>query len=105
MTLTFTDETASATITSGSLTVIDFAADWCGPCKAMKPTIDQLAEKYTDKVKVGTVNIDDSPAITAQYGVRNIPTVLFFKDGQVVDKSVGFVSIQKLEEKIEGLLK
>lgn len=105
MSLIFTDETASTSIASGGLTLIDFGADWCKPCKVMKTTIEQLTDKYADKIKIGTLNIDEHPITTAEYGIRNIPTVLFFRDGQVVDKSVGLVSAQTLENKIENLIK
>ena len=68
---------------------VDMYADWCGPCKMMAPVIDQLAAEYEGRVKVGKLNVDDSPEIAQQYGVMSIPTMLIFKGGEVVDKLIG----------------
>ncbi len=69
--------------------LVDLWAEWCGPCRALAPTIDELADEYSGQVKVAKLDIDANPAIPAQYGVRGIPTVLIFKDGKVVDQLVG----------------
>ena len=69
--------------------VVDFWAPWCGPCKAIAPVLDQIAEELGDAVKITKVNVDDNIALAQQFGVQNIPTLLFFKNGQIVDKVVG----------------
>lgn len=74
---------------SKGYTLVDFWAEWCGPCKALAPTIEKLAEDYKDKVKVAKVDIDANPTIPAKFGIRGIPTVMLFKDGQQVDLFVG----------------
>ena len=77
--------------------LVDFWADWCGPCKMIAPTIEEIAKEYEGKVKVGKVNIDEFAQLAIKYGVASIPTVILFKDGQAVDKSVGFVPKANLE--------
>ena len=104
MKLEFTDETAKELIDSGEMVVVDFGADWCGPCKMVGPMIEKMAEKYADKVKIGKINIDDYDVLASTYGVRNIPTILFFKNGELVDKQVGATQETKFEEKIENLI-
>lgn len=78
-------------IKSDKLAVIDFSAEWCGPCRMVSPIIHELAGEYQDRILAGEVNVDENPIVTAQYKVRNIPTVLFMKNGEVVDKQVGSV--------------
>ena len=77
--------------------LVDFWASWCGPCKMLAPVIAEIAEEYEGKVKVGKVNIDEFAQLAIKYGVASIPTVILFKDGQAVDKSVGFVPKANLE--------
>ena len=84
--------------------VIDFWATWCGPCRIVAPIISEMAEKYDGKIVVGKCDVEESEELAAQFGVRNIPTVVFLKDGELVDKLVGAVSKQKFEEKFEALL-
>ena len=84
--------------------VVDFWAEWCGPCKSMGPLIDELANEKSDKVKVAKVNIDESPEAPTTYGVRGIPTFMVFKDGQVLDTKVGGMSKSQLEEWVESVL-
>ena len=84
--------------------VIDFWATWCGPCRMVAPIISELAEKYDGKLVVGKCDVEESEELAAQFGIRNIPTVIFMKNGEVVDKLVGAVSKQKFEEKFEALL-
>ncbi|MDR2424016.1 MAG: thioredoxin [Prevotellaceae bacterium] len=92
-------------IESGKPVVLDFWATWCVPCRVIAPHIDELANIYGDKVIVGKVNMDgDSDELAAKYGIRNIPTVLFIKDGQVLDKQVGAASKSVYVSKIESLL-
>lgn len=85
--------------------VIDFWATWCGPCRMVSPIIDELAEQYAGKVVVGKCNVDDCSELPMEFGIRNIPTVLFFKDGKLVDKQVGSAPKPLFAQKIEALLK
>jgi thioredoxin 1 len=78
-------------INSGKLAVVDFTAVWCGPCRMVAPIIHDLASEYEGRIVVGEINVDENPKVTAQFKVRNIPTVLFIKNGEVVDKQVGAV--------------
>ena len=84
--------------------VLDFWAEWCGPCRMVSPIIDELAEEYAGRITVGKVNVDENDTVVAEYGIRNIPTVLFFKDGQVVDKQVGAAQKAAFVEKMNKLL-
>ena len=83
------------------LSVVDFWAVWCGPCRMIGPIIEELSMEYKDKVLVGKVDVDSNHEVSMRYGVRSIPTILFFKDGEVVDKHVGATSKQVLKDKIE----
>lgn len=100
MALQFTDQTAQEAIASGKPVVIDFWATWCGPCIKLGPSVEELAEKYGDKAMIGKLNIDENDEVASTYRVRNIPTVLFFKDGEVKERSVGLVNLSVLEEKL-----
>lgn len=84
--------------------VVDFWATWCGPCRMISPIVDQMAEKYAGRVSVVKCNVDESTDIPVKFGIRNIPTLLFFKNGEVVDRVVGAVPQAELEKKIEALL-
>ena len=84
--------------------VIDFWATWCGPCRMVAPIISEMAEKYDGKIVVGKCDVEESEELAAEFGIRNIPTVIFIKDGEVVDKLVGAAAKQKFEEKFEALL-
>jgi thioredoxin 1 len=84
--------------------LVDFWAVWCGPCKAMGPIVDGVATKYAGKLKVVKVNIDENPSAPSRYGIRSIPTFLFFKGGTIADEVVGYKPQNVLEEKIEKLL-
>jgi thioredoxin 1 len=84
--------------------VVDFWAAWCGPCRSMAPVIEQVAEEFASKVKFGKVNVDQNQALTARFGIKGIPTLLFFKSGQVVDQEVGFIPRGVIVEKVNALL-
>ena len=89
---------------SGKPVVIDFWAPWCGPCRSIAPIVEELAEVYQDRVIIGKYNVDDDTDLGVEYGIRNIHTMLFFKDGQMVDKHVGTITRDALAAKIEALL-
>ena len=84
--------------------LVDFWAEWCGPCKMLGPVISSIAEKYDGKIKVGKVNVDEAMELAEEYFINSIPAVKFFKGGEVVDESVGFVPQPRLEAMIEKLL-
>lgn len=84
--------------------LVDFFADWCGPCRSLAPIIEQMAEEYTGKAKVCKINVDDNQAIAQQFGVMSIPTLIFFKGGQKADQVVGFTPKAELIKKLDALL-
>ena len=102
---TFTDSNFEGDVLGGKgIVVVDFFAPWCGPCKMMAPVIDKLATEYEGKVVIGKLDIDVNPQASQKYEVQSIPTVIFFKDGQVVEKLIGFQSEEQLRQKIDSLL-
>lgn len=84
--------------------VVDFWATWCGPCRMVAPIISKLAEKYDGKIVVGKCDVEENDDLAEEFGIRNIPTILFFKGGEIVDKIVGAQSEGKLDEKFQTLL-
>ena len=105
MAVEFTDSNfEEVAINSGKPVMVDFWAEWCGPCRVVGPVVEELANDYEGKVVIGKVNVDNNTELSAKYGIRNIPTILFMKDGGVVDKSVGASPKNVLEEKIEAML-
>ena len=105
MAFEFTDSNFQETaIEKGGVTVIDFWAEWCGPCRMIGPIIEELATEYGDEVLVGKVNVDDNPEISMKFGIRSIPTVLILKDGEVVEKQIGVASKKALTDKIAPYL-
>jgi thioredoxin 1 len=83
--------------------IVDFWAEWCGPCRMVGPIVEEIGNDYAEKALVGKLDVDSNPNITRQYGIRNIPTVLFFKNGAVADKQVGAVPKSNLVNKLEAL--
>lgn len=104
MAFEFTDANFEEKALKGGVAVVDFWAEWCGPCRLVGPVIDQLAEEYDGKALVGKVNVDHNPEVSMKYGVRSIPTILIIKDGEVVDKHVGTATKATLEEKMTAFL-
>ena len=106
MAFEFTDVNFQETaIENKGLTVIDFWAEWCGPCRMVGPVIEELARDYEGKaVRIGKVDVDSQPNISMKYGVRSIPTILFLKNGEVVDKQVGATTKAVLDAKIKALI-
>jgi thioredoxin 1 len=104
MALEFTDANIKEFIGSGKPVVIDFWAEWCGPCRMVGPVVEELAKEYEGKVVIGKMDVDENVDTPNEYGIRNIPTILFFKDGQLVDKQVGATQKVNIAAKIEALL-
>lgn len=104
MEVTITNENFKGYAEGDKPLMIDFWATWCGPCRQMLPIVEELANEYDGKIVVGKCNVDEADDIAMQFGIRNIPTILFIKNGEVVDKSVGAVPKAKLVEKIENVL-
>ena len=84
--------------------IVDFWAVWCGPCRIVGPVVEEIGKEFAEKAVVGKLDVDHNPEIARKYGIRNIPTILFFKDGEVVDKQVGSVPKQVLVNKLESLM-
>ncbi len=104
MALQLTDGNIKEIINSGKPVVIDFWAEWCGPCRMVGPIIEELANEYEGKVIVGKMDVDENIDTPQEYGIRNIPTILFFKDGKVVDKQIGATQKAVFAAKIEAML-
>lgn len=84
--------------------IVDFWAEWCGPCRMVGPVVEEIAKEFDGKAVVGKLNVDNNPQVSAKYGIRSIPTILFFKNGQVVDKQVGAVPKHVLTQKLQAQL-
>jgi len=104
MALVITDSNFDELLQSNKPLVVDFWAEWCGPCKMIGPIIEELALEFEGKVTIGKMDVDDNNEVTTRFGIRNIPTLLFFKNGQLVDKQVGAAQKSALAQKVEALL-
>jgi len=104
-TVELTDSNFDETIQAGDKPVlVDFWAEWCGPCKMIAPVVEELAKDYDGKAIVGKLDVDQNPGVSAKYGIRSIPTLLVFKNGEIVDKQVGAVNKGVLSQKLDAQL-
>ena len=104
MEIVISNDNIQNTLSSGVPVLVDFWAPWCGPCRVLSPTVDEVAKELEGKAVVAKCNVDDCEDIAVQYGIRNIPTLLFFKGGQLVDRTVGVVSKQEIVARLERLM-
>jgi thioredoxin 1 len=105
MAFEFTDDNFQETVLDNDkVAVVDLWAPWCGPCRLIGPIIEQLAEEHGENVLIGKLNVDDNPEVPTNFGVRGIPTILFFKNGKLVDKQVGLTTKQALNQKIKSAM-
>ncbi|MCB9183820.1 MAG: thioredoxin [Flavobacteriales bacterium] len=105
MALEFTDSNfEELVLKSDKPVMVDFWAEWCGPCRMVGPVVEELGKEYDGQAVVGKLNVDTNPGISMKYGIRSIPTILFFKNGEVVDRSVGAVPKGQLLQKLQGQL-
>ncbi|MBQ9216064.1 MAG: thioredoxin [Prevotella sp.] len=103
MEVTITSENLSSLKKGDKLLVVDFWATWCGPCRLVAPIMEELAQKYDGEVVIGKCDVEENEDLALEFGIRNIPTILFFKNGEIVDKMIGAQSKAKFEEKINAL--
>ena len=104
MAIHFTDENFNTEVLACDIPVlVDFYADWCGPCKMLAPVIEALATEYEGKVKIGKLNVDDAGETAQKYGIMSIPTLLYFKNGEVVNKTIGVVAKSEIEQVLNSL--
>lgn len=104
MALAITDATFDQLLAQGKPMVVDFWATWCGPCRKVGPYIEELAETYANEAIIGKVDVDENDELAMRFGVRNIPTILFIKNGEVVDKQIGAASKYVFEDKLKAIL-
>jgi thioredoxin 1 len=102
MELILTDSNFDAEVIKSTQPVlVDFWAEWCGPCKMLGPTIDAIAKEYAGKVKVGKVNVDDNPGVSSRFGIRSIPTLIIFKNGNIIEQVIGLQSKESIKSKLD----
>ena len=105
MAVTLTDENfESEVIKSKQPVLVDFWAEWCGPCKMLGPIIEELSKEYTGKVKVAKINVDDNPSLSSKFGIRSIPTLILFKNGQIVEQLIGMQPKGAIKSKIDAAI-
>jgi len=103
-TLEITDNNFEEVIGSDQPVLVDFWAEWCGPCKMIGPIVEEIAAEYEGKAVIGKVDVDNNPAVSARFGIRSIPTLLVFKNGEIVDKQIGAVPKNILTQKLDAQL-
>jgi thioredoxin 1 len=99
-----TDNFQQEVLDSKKVALVDFWAEWCGPCRMIGPVVEELSQEYADKALIAKCNVDDYGEVANQFGIRSIPTILFFKNGELVDRVVGAVPKAALKQKLDGLL-
>ena len=99
-----TNENIKEVLASAPVVLVDFWAVWCGPCRALGPVIEEIASEFEGKIVVGKCNVDEAQDISMEYGIRSIPTVIFFKNGEPVDKTIGLVPKEEIVKRINSLL-
>jgi len=99
-----TDNNYQDVIAAGGVVMVDFWAEWCGPCRMLTPTVDEIANQYEGRVTVAKCNVDDAQDAAVHFGIRSIPTLLYFKDGQLVDRTVGVVPASDIKARLDNLL-
>lgn len=104
MAIAITDQNWEELIKNNNYVIMDFWAEWCGPCRAIAPFVEEAAETYADKIVIGKVNIDENPQVTMKYAIKNIPTLIFIKNGEIVNKHVGALKKPDLMDKINAFL-
>lgn len=105
MTHEITDQMLDHVLENNHIVMIDFWAEWCGPCRMVTPIMEDLAAAYEGKAYIGSINVDENPESPSKFMIRNIPTILYFKDGKLVDKVVGALPKQTFQAKLDELLK
>ena len=105
MEITATNENFAGILSDNTVVMVDFWATWCGPCRALSPTVEAIASEYDGKIAVVKCNVDDCEDVSVEYGIRNIPTLLFFKNGELAGRLVGNVSKAEIAAKIDDLVK
>lgn len=104
MEINVTDQNFAEVISSSAVVLVDFWATWCGPCRALAPTVEQIAKEYEGRVTVAKCNVDDCEDAPVNYGIRSIPTIIFFKNGEPAERTVGAVTKDKISEILNSLL-
>ena len=104
MAVEITDSNIDTFLMEDKPLVIDFGAEWCAPCRILAPIIEELAEEYKDRIDVGTCDVEDNNALAPRYTIRNVPTLLFVRGGEIVERHVGMASAETLRSKFEALL-
>jgi len=99
-----TDSNISEVLSSAKVVLVDFWAPWCGPCRMLAPTVEEIASEFEGRAVVAKCNVDEAEEVAIKYGIRNIPTLIYFKDSEIADRSVGLVSKADITEKLESLL-